>query len=65
MVSCRVPLFHLDIHGKKDRKMNRDIDLGTKAMIEDSHPDDQVIFVTPLIHKLQQEINRVFNGVVL
>ena len=26
------PLFHLDIHGKKDRKRNSDIDLGTESI---------------------------------
>ena len=35
------PLFHLDFHGKKDRKTNSDIDLGTKALLEFFHEEDQ------------------------
>lgn len=28
------PLLHIDIHGKKDRKINSEIDLGVKAVVE-------------------------------
>jgi len=34
------PLFHLDIHGKKDRKHNMDIDIGTRALREDICVED-------------------------
>jgi hypothetical protein len=35
-----IPLFHLDIHGKKDRKHNMDIDIGTRALREDFCVED-------------------------
>jgi hypothetical protein len=34
-LQATTPLFHLDLHGKKDRKHNMDIDIGTKALRED------------------------------
>jgi len=34
-LQANIPLLHLDIHGKKDRKTNMDIDLGTRALKED------------------------------
>ena len=37
-----MPVLHLDIHGKKDRKMNSDIDLGVKALAEGFDETDQV-----------------------
>ena len=39
-LQATTPLFHLDIHGKKDRKHNMDIDLGTRAMREDFKVED-------------------------
>jgi hypothetical protein len=35
-----LPLLHIDIHGKKDRKNNSDIDLGVKAICESFAPED-------------------------
>ena len=35
-----MPLLHIDIHGKKDRKTNSDIDLGVKAISESFAPPD-------------------------
>jgi hypothetical protein len=39
-LQASTPLFHLDIHGKKDRKTNMEIDLGTRAMKEDFKAED-------------------------
>jgi len=33
-------MLHLDIHGKKDRKNNSDIDLGVKAICESFAQED-------------------------
>ena len=56
------PLFHLDIHGKKDRKHNMEIDIGTRAIREDHVKDDQETFVRPLIRTFTQKLNDVFQG---
>jgi len=34
LVNKNKPLFHIDIHGKKNRKNNADLDLGTMPMEE-------------------------------
>ena len=39
-VKTKCPLFHIDIHGKKDRSYNSDIDLGILAMKENFLPED-------------------------
>lgn len=34
------PLFHIDIHGKKDKETNMSIDLGIKALKKTFDPAD-------------------------
>lgn len=58
----RKPLFHIDIHGKKDRKYNMDIDIGTKAIREDFHQRDQDTLVKSLIRQITSRINDVFSN---
>ena len=57
-----MPLFHLDIHGKKDRKYNMEIDLGTRAIRDDYHKDDQSGFVQSLVKIFTYKLNNVFQG---
>jgi hypothetical protein len=56
----RQPLFHLDIHGKKDRSTNTDIDLGTRALLETFVKSDQEMLVYPLIKTMTAKMNKVF-----
>jgi hypothetical protein len=53
----------LDIHGKKDRKTNMDIDLGTRAMREDFKQEDQEGLVQSLIQGFAERINNLFHEV--
>jgi len=53
-------MLHIDIHGKKDRKTNSDIDLGVKAICESFAPEDQVRLVQPLIKKLSKKMTAIF-----
>ena len=58
------PLFHLDLHGKKDRKKNSDIDLGVKAILEGFKYNDRIM-VDTIIRKLSQKLNKVFSATKL
>jgi hypothetical protein len=58
-------MFHIDLHGKKDRPNNSDIDLGVKAIKEYFAEEDQKTLVSPLIKKLTKKMNKVFSSVKL
>jgi hypothetical protein len=60
-----MPLLHLDIHGKKDRANNSDIDLGITAISESFSYEDQTSLVRPLIKKLSSKLSKVFSHVKL
>lgn len=63
--SFDTPLFHIDVHGKKDRSWNTDIDLGVKAIRENFDPADKDSVVKPLIETFARKLNKLFEGVVL
>jgi hypothetical protein len=58
-------MLHIDMHGKKDRANNSDIDLGVKSIKEHFLEEDQKNLVGPLIKKLTSKMNKVFNPVKL
>lgn len=63
-------MMHIDVHGKANRKTNRDIDIGRNAMLwhykdgkkSDSHYNK---IVMNLVHHMTKEINKVFRNVKL
>lgn len=54
----KMPILHIDVHGKKDRKNNMDIDAGFRAM-ETRWPDKK--FVEEFKEETHQAFTQVFN----
>lgn len=57
--------MHIDIHGKRDRKLNTDIDLGVKALREVFTLDDQESLVKPLIKTFSRKVTKLFANMTL
>ena len=57
------PLFHIDIHGKMDRKNNSEVDLGVRQLEKMLPESDQQTFVQPLISTFKTKMDKIFLGV--
>jgi len=60
LVNKNKPLFHIDIHGKKNRKNNADLDLGTMPM-EENFWDKELWF--NLTEELKKGFDKAFKGI--
>ena len=56
------PMWHIDIHGKKDRQHDGDIDMGSEALRVYASADEYVRFVKPMVQFLEKHLNKLFYG---
>ncbi len=57
-----VPLFHIDIHGKMDRKDNYDLDLGVQCLYAHWWEQGELDFVDSIVKNLKTGFDKVLKG---